>query len=541
MKATERMPSELPWRVQISARASATLSAPEAFRRDLALAELERYALLLTGKTLNQGNSAAALTIELQLSPLEKGAADDAFDLRGAPTPSPSVTIQAGTTLGLLYGVYRFVEKLGVGFRLDGDVIAADRAPLAWATLAETARPLFAVRGLNPWGSHPFGFDLWDAAQFRVVLRQMAKLRLNFIGMHCYLSEPYDEPNVWVGLAEDVHPDGSVRRAYPSRLYTTAVDGFWGPIPAAPTNGHALGADRLFAGPVWGAPRMAGLAPQPATEAQSIELFNRSGILWREVAATAHELGVSFCLGTEMPLLKFLPAALKARLLEAGLDPASPEARRRLYEGIFTRIKRAHGLDYYWLWTPEAWAWKGNDPASAAAAAEDVAVATAAARAVGLKVRFATAGWVLGPQGDRAAFDPLIPRDVIMSAISRQVGRAPLDPAFGALRGRPTWAMPWIEDDWTQNSPQFWPARLHKDAADALAYGAEGWIGLLWRTRETGASLLAFAHAAWTQPWNPAPGKILANTLNPADWHAPDDSAVRCSGALAFDVLRALP
>ncbi len=47
------------------------------------------------------------------------------------------------------------------------------------------------------------------------------------------------------------------------------------------------------------------------------------------------------------------------------------------------------------------------------------------------------------------------------------------------------------------------------DAADALAYGCTGLLGLQWRTRIIGPNIAALAQAGWSQsPWNPKPGQL---------------------------------
>ena len=49
---------------------------------------------------------------------------------------------------------------------------------------------------------------------------------------------------------------------------------------------------------------------------------------------------------------------------------------------------------------------------------------------------------------------------------------------------------------------------MRKDAADALAYGCTGLMGIHWRTRILGPNVSALAKAAWDQNgWNPADGR----------------------------------
>jgi hypothetical protein len=63
-------------------------------------------------------------------------------------------------------------------------------------------------------------------------------------------------------------------------------------------------------------------------------------------------------------------------------------------------------------------------------------------------------------------------------------------------------------------SPQLWAGRMRKDAADALAYGCTGLMGIHWRTRVLGPNVSALAKAAWDQSaFNPAVNPELKVTL----------------------------
>lgn len=56
----------------------------------------------------------------------------------------------------------------------------------------------------------------------------------------------------------------------------------------------------------------------------------------------------------------------------------------------------------FFLWTNETWTWHD----------------------VGSPFGFTTCGWFLGPPDDRALFDTMLPKDVALSCINRQVGFA---------------------------------------------------------------------------------------------------------------------
>lgn len=425
-------------------------------------------------------------------------------------TVGASVVIVGGDPTGALYGAYRFIEHFGVRFYLHGDVVP-DRQ-IAWKTpeIDLAGKPLFALRGINTWGSHPFGFDQWNADDYRSTIGQLAKMRMNFIGMHCYLRNPYTEPTVWVGQRGDFDETGKVTHSYPARYYSTLAKSPWGPVLPGKTGDYPFGAAIMFEDDAWGPDVLKGMAPTPATPETHNELINRTGEQFNKAFSFAKLIGVKTCLGTEAPLKKFMPKELQAHLTAKGHDPKSPDMISRIYRGVFERIKATHPLDYYWIWTPEGWTWRGNSAKDMQATVDDVKIAAGALKRVGAPFKLATSGWVLGPKGDRAAFDKMIPRSIAMSAISREIGYTPVDPAYGEIVGREKWAIPWIESDDFLASPQLWVGRTRKDAADALGYKCDGLMGLHWRTRIMGPNASALARAGWDQSWNTAAEKTPA-------------------------------
>ncbi|MEI7948287.1 MAG: hypothetical protein WCJ02_16415, partial [bacterium] len=96
--------------------------------------------------------------------------------------------IVGGDEVGVLYGAYRFTEALGVRFSLEGDVLPDERLSGEWPEVNEKGKPQFALRGLQPFHDFQMGPDWWNLQDYESVLTQMAKMRLNFIGLHTYPS-----------------------------------------------------------------------------------------------------------------------------------------------------------------------------------------------------------------------------------------------------------------------------------------------------------------------------------------------------------------
>jgi hypothetical protein len=454
----------------------------------LAAREVRRYVYLRTGELLGISNDPSDRTerISFQLDP---ALSPQQYRLK---TTGTNLTISGGSDVAVLYGSYAFAEKLGVRFYLHGDVIPDERVPLVIPQLDETCQPLFETRGIQPFHDFQEGPDWWNQDDWLAYVGQLPKLRMNFIGLHCYPEGGVGpEPLVWIGRPEDCDAQGRVTFSYGSAWASTDRGGMWGSA-SVKTGEFAGGASQLFATDHHAPEVMAGLIPRPATPAQCNELFNRVGTQMRTVFAAAKALGVKTCIGTETPLT--IPTAVRTRCTDA----------KTLYTGMFKRIAAACPVDYYWLWTPEGWTWSGNNPAQLEATKQDLQAALAALDELGNPFTLATCGWVLGPAHDRAALDEFLPKTSPMSCINREVGHAGVEPAFANLSGRPKWAIPWLENDPNMVGPQPWVARMRHDAVDARRYGCTGLLGIHWRTKALTMNIAALAAASWDQSWVPA-------------------------------------
>ena len=475
-------------------------------RGQMAAREVQRYVYVRTGVLLDlQARETADTVVTLGADP---ALAPEQFRLKTEIRAGRrQLRISGGSDLGTLYGAYRFAEALGVRFEVQADVIPDGRAVFQIPDLNETQSPLFDTRGIQPFHDFTEGPDWWTANDYKACLAQLVKMRMNFAGFHCYPEGGVGpEPLVWIGLPEDVTPQGQVRASYPSR-WAGSCGGAWGYGPAK-TSDYAAGAGQLFPADDFGSPVTDGFRPRPKTPADCNAVFDRAGALLGDAFSFGRALGVRTCIGTETPL--HIPQAVLERLKAKGLNPKDPAVIQQLYTGIFQRIARTHPLDYYWLWTPENWTWEGNKPEQFAATLADIRAAQAALDSLGNPFALATCGWVLGPQHDRAALDRDLPQSIPMSCINRDVGFDFVEPAFSRIEGRPKWSIPWVEDDPNMTGIQLYAGRSRRDAADARAFGCTGLLGIHWRTRILSPNFAALAEASWNQqPWNPAGGRRL--------------------------------
>lgn len=496
-----------------------TICSPKggSFAEALAVREVRRYVYARTGQQLTAAQPDAVPTegelvvVARKDRPIIKGLMIDAalkaqieslgpqqFALKTITQGGrPVHLIVGGDDVATLYAAYRFAEHLGVRFYLHGDVIPDQRIALKLPKLDEVRKPLFAMRGIQPFHDFPEGPDWWNLDDYKAIISQLPKLGMNFIGLHTYPeNRPAAEPTVWIGLASDTARDGRVAYSYPSIYYNTALEVGWGFQPKK-TSDYSFGAAALYDRDAYSSEILENLTPEPVTPEQCNEVFNRAGVFYRRAFEHAHKLGVKTCVGTETTLV--IPARVQERLKTLGKDPKSLATVQELYEGMFSRIMKAYPIDYYWFWTPEGWTWEGVKEDQVKATIDDIKAAYAAAKKVGAPFQLGTCGWVLGPPSDRALFDKTLPKDMFTSCISRQVGHAPIEPGFADVSGRDKWAIPWLEDDPAMTSPQLWVGRMRKDAVDSLRYGCNGLLGIHWRTRIIGPNVSALAQAAWEQ------------------------------------------
>lgn len=625
------------------APAVVVLSPDTAYCERLAAQEVRRYVYLRTGALLDIVDALPPAGDAVVIATAADGLEPQAYALATRDDGKRRVLqITGGSDTATLYGAYRFAEILGVRFYMHGDVVPDERVKFEIPVVNEQAKPLFDLRGIQPFHDFPEGPDWWNGDQYKAILSQLPKMRMNFFGLHTYPEDrPAAEPTVWIGMPEHCNEDGSVNASYPALYYNTAMTAGWG-FSAKKTSDYKMGAAALYDRDGYGSDVMRGFEPRAETEPDCNALFDRAGAMFREAYDHARALGIKTCVGTETPLAAprrvqarvghvnpafevhggnvaaygapiegteddavyqtcrwsvngytfpvpdgsyrvrlmfcethydiagarvFNVSVQGRRVIEkldvfakvgknvaldyafdnikpvdgriaitfepvvenpfiAGIEMAgaskvvrvncggpavgdyladtgdllvAPEDVQRLYEGMFTRIMRSYPIDYYWFWTPEGWTWQGTSESVVQATIDDINLARAAAASVGAPFQLATCGWVLGPQYDRALFDKVLPKDMPVSCINRQVGHEPVDPGFANVEGRGKWAIPWLEDDPALHSPQLWAGRMRRDAVDALDYGCTGLMGIHWRTRVLSPNVSALAQAAWSQ------------------------------------------
>ena len=249
------------------------------------------------------------------------------------------VTIRGGSDLGVLYGAYRYIEKMGVRFYLHGDVIPDQRLK-GLPEANEDGKPLFAMRGILPFHDFFEGPDWWNVDDYKAYAVQMARMRMNFIGLHNYPERqqgyPGPEPSVWIGLPEDADGQGAVKFSYPAFFANTLRPG-WGNVTMR-TSQYVGGAAELFEHDAYGPEAQIGYCPWPASPADCNIVFNRTAGMYRDAFGLARSLGIKTCIGSETPLT--IPQRVSERLKALGeTQPPRPLFRSSI-KGPFSASPR---------------------------------------------------------------------------------------------------------------------------------------------------------------------------------------------------------
>ena len=432
-----------------------------------------------------------------------------------------------------LHGAYRFAEHLGIRFYLHGDTIPDDRKDLRIAGLDEVSMPVFETRGIIPFHNFPEGPDWWNTDDYRVVISQLSKMGMNFIGLHWYPrwghgeknEQEGPEPTVWIGLPEDVREGGTVAFSYPSFYAHTERPGRrWGFVPVRTEAFHG-GTAQLFDKNGFGPTVMDERMPDFADQESCHRVFERTGEMFRNAFTHARHVGVKTCLGTEIPLgletkseevprnwVRGIPPEVQRHLKDLGKDPTDSAVVKEVYRGIFKRIMKTHPLDYYWLWTYEMWGDFGLTPRQLADAKTELQLVHELLREMNAPFKLALCGWRPGTPDDPAAFDAVLPKNVPFAALWDEAeGFEDLD------EERVKWPGTWLEEDWGLVQPQLEVHRVYDDVKAAYRKRCHGMLAKHWRTRVLGPNIGALSSLLWFRgPTGTNPGQNLPRSRN--DW-----------------------
>jgi len=425
------------------------------------------------------------------------------------------LVITGNNSESTLIAAYRFAEHLGVGFDLAGDAIPDAKIPLSLTGFDEAGERRFETTGILPFHDFAPGPDLWSMEEYLIAINQLSKMGMNFIGLHNYVTHStYEEkgldirqgpePNVWIGLQEDINTDGTVKWSYPSYYaHSHRPHTIWGTVELN-TGNYWGGAADIFPRDFWGSD-IFGTSAMPTDITSSNTVFNKAGQMFNTAFGFAKDIGVKTAIGTELPLgieakgpevgaawVRGMPPQLQSRLQSMGKNPSDPAVVKDVYKGIFERIMKTHHLDYFWLWSYEIWSRYGVNNAQRDAMKNDMTHAMEAANELNVPFTLGHAGWILGDTDNPALFDNHLPKDYPFYGLWDEA-----DGFDEVSAARKKWAATWLEEDWGLVQPQLEMHRIYNDVKAAANTNCHGLIGKGWRTRTMGANTHAMKSLFW--------------------------------------------
>lgn len=314
--------------------------------------ELQRYLYALSGTLLPittdaKANSDAAFVVGqpgtnkkiseyvqaglLKVSPEDPG--EQGYVLKSFKNKKQQVLAIAGSdAIGSLYGVYGLMEDhYGVGFYFDGDVMPETKRPLVIAAVDERKRPKQAVRGVLPWINFFQSATVWSMSDFRHIIDQMTKMRMNLLNLHNY--------NGFWGHQEMVFPFHPGVRYW---MATTRSGHNWA-CPGWAIHEYRFGAGALFDDYDFGSEVT--LHNESLT---NIEIIRKATAFYQQVIAYAHRRGVRIALGVEGGDPKFIienyPDLDYVLMYAAELSNERPNFNKSIYEALKKETNIRMGL-----------------------------------------------------------------------------------------------------------------------------------------------------------------------------------------------------
>jgi Carbohydrate binding module (family 6) len=427
--------------------------------------ELQRYVYLLSGSLLPLQQAvlppkANGFLIEMSGAKTIVDLGEEGYALKNE---KGLLTIRAATSVGCLYGVYGLLEDhYGVGFYLGDDVLPQKKT-FYLPMVDEVKKPLVKIRGFLPWTNFPQSATVYSWEDWRFIIDQAAKMRMNFIQVHNYNGEQgHNEP------FHNFRVRGHLSRVW---MPTAKTGHGWNCKPFA-VDQFRFGASDLFDDYDFGSD--AALHNEPLSNEM---VFAKGVSLFQRVIAYAHTRGVKIGLGLDIDLI--LP-----EYKTTADDPEVIEARMQQV------MQDYPDLDYLFLYISEL---INNKPEKLALWKRVFDGMYAIAKEKHYPAKMAVAGWGLSKEIADA-----LPADVIAAPISHYSdGFEP-----GSMYGnREYWGCPWMERDFS-SSQYYYPYNMHLSntikAWKARSKNMTGFYTLTWRITDAIDPKISFvAKAAW--------------------------------------------
>lgn len=374
-----------------------------------------------------------------------------------------TLLIAGADPCGLLYGVYGLLEDhLGVRFYMSGDVLPEKKIQRRLPIINETRTPKMYIRGFLPWTNFPQSATIYSWNDWRYIIDQAAKMRMNFILIHNY--------NGFCNHNEMFHNfeyNGYLSRGWMPTIKT----GHGWECPGWDINEYRFGASEIYDDYDFGADY--GLHNETLTNSQIKE---KGETIFRRVIEYAHQRGVKIGLGLDIDVI--LPE-YQVSADERGVITAQTTQLAREYPG----------LDYLFCFQSES----NKDSVFYAKWQRVFDGFYEDMKHLSPSTRIAVSGW-----GITAKSVASLPKDVICAPISHYSATFESGSIYGE---REYWGCPWLERDWN-SSQYYYPYNVNLSETihsyEKAAVNMKGFYALTWRLTDAISPKLWYVSKA---PW----------------------------------------
>ncbi len=379
----------------------------------------------------------------------------------------PALVVAGSDAVGVLYGVYGLLnDHYGVSFTLTGEALPGRKKPFFMPDVDERKSPAVGIRGVLPWTNFPQSATVYSWPDWRFIIDQMARMRMNFLHIHNY--------NGMLTHNEMYHNfelDGFMSRVW----MPTARTGHAWAGPAWDVNRYRFGAADLFDDYDFGAD-----CALYNDNLSNREVFSKGISMFQKVIDYAHTRGVKIGLGLDIDLI---PEEYNVKASDPNVVAARVEQLTRDYPK----------LDYLICFQSEVGGHDGDKQDFFERWRDIFMGFYEGYKERGLTTRLAVAGWGLDP-----ASIATLPPDVIAAPISAYSAGF----ESGAIYGdREYWGCPWLERDFA-SSQYYYPYTMHlADTIQSYQQRAENMTGLYTLTWRLGDAveprMVYIAKAPW--------------------------------------------
>ncbi len=378
------------------------------------------------------------------------------------------IIIAANEPIGCLYGVYGLLEDYyNIGFYFSGDVFSSKYKPFKIKKVDDIITPTLYIRGFLPWTNFPQSATVYSWEDWKFIIDQAAKMRMNFIHIHNY--------NGMKGHNEMYH--NFEYKDFMSRVWMpTARTGHSWAGPAFDITEYRFGAGDLFGDYDFGTD-----ATLHNESLSNEEVFAKGSSLFSKVIDYAHKRGVRIGLGLDIDLIpseykKIGAEASDMEIIKARVDQNTSDYPNLDYLLCFqSEGSRRGGEEFYKKWRKMIMTWynlfKEKSP----------------------NTRLCVSGWGLDPESIAE-----LPEDIICAPIAGYSDKFQDGSIFG---DREYWGCPWMEKD-GNGSQHYYPYGTHLsntiEAYQNRSDNTKGMYCLTWRLTDAIEPKISYiAKAPW--------------------------------------------